>query len=149
VNISAQTSRKKIHKVPIVRLHKLPLWGAQTSHSRDTNRTSSLFGLFLGLLEESVEASLLRCRAASSPTYPLKVHGRGFPPSKPSPVTYALDGEAIGRYQENVLVPRFFLTFSFLDVPYISRSCARHFSPGPGPVRELRCFLTFPCLDVP
>jgi hypothetical protein len=28
-------------------------------------------------------------------------------------------------------VPRFCLTFSFHDVPYISRSCGRHFSPAP------------------
>lgn len=33
-----------------------------------------------------------------------------------------------GEPQKNVLVPRFFLTFSFLDVPYISRGYARHFS---------------------
>jgi hypothetical protein len=33
-----------------------------------------------------------------------------------------------GDHQKNVLVPRFFLTFSFLDVPYISRSYTRRFS---------------------
>ena len=32
------------------------------------------------------------------------------------------------EHQKNVLVPRFFLTFSFLDVPYISRGSGRHFS---------------------
>ena len=33
-----------------------------------------------------------------------------------------------GESQKNVPVPRFFLTFSFLDVPYISRGSGRHFS---------------------
>jgi hypothetical protein len=33
-----------------------------------------------------------------------------------------------GQAQKNVLVPRFFLTFSSLDVPYISRGPGRHFS---------------------
>src|SRR5258708_2816229 len=33
-----------------------------------------------------------------------------------------------GELQRNVLVPRFFLTFSSLDVPYISRGSGRHFS---------------------
>lgn len=83
MRIATQTSHKKRHKVLIAELHNVPIWGAQTSHFRDTNRTSSLFGLSLGLSEESLEASPLRCRAASSP--PFKVHGRGFPPSKPSP----------------------------------------------------------------
>jgi hypothetical protein len=32
-----------------------------------------------------------------------------------------------GEPQKNVLVPRFFLTFSSLDVPYISRGSGRHF----------------------
>lgn len=85
MRIATQTSHKKRHKVLIAELHNVPIWGAQTSHFRDTNRTSSLFGLSLGLSEESLEASPLRCRAASSP--PFKVHGRGFPPSKPSPET--------------------------------------------------------------
>jgi hypothetical protein len=33
-----------------------------------------------------------------------------------------------GECQKNVLVPRFFLLFPFLDVPYISRGCKRNFS---------------------
>jgi hypothetical protein len=33
-----------------------------------------------------------------------------------------------GQPQKNVLVPRFFLLFPFLDVPYISRGSGRHFS---------------------
>ncbi len=33
-----------------------------------------------------------------------------------------------GETEKNVPVPRFFLTFSFLDVPYISRGSGRHFS---------------------
>lgn len=32
-----------------------------------------------------------------------------------------------GERQKNVLVPRFFLTFSFLDVPYLSRGSGQHF----------------------
>src|SRR5208283_4641046 len=33
-----------------------------------------------------------------------------------------------GQPQKNVLVPRFFLLFPSLDVPYISRGSGRHFS---------------------
>ena len=33
-----------------------------------------------------------------------------------------------GEPQKDVLVPRFFLTFSFLDVPYISKGSGRQFS---------------------
>jgi hypothetical protein len=92
VNNAAQTSHQKTHKVPVVRVHKLPICHTQTSHFHDTNRTSSLFGLSFGLWEESGEASPLRCRAASSPAVPFKAYGRGFPPSKPSPSgnTYTL-----------------------------------------------------------
>jgi len=85
MQIVTQISRKKIHKVLILGLLKVLIRKTKTSHSDDRNRTSSLFGLFPSLLEESVEASPLRRRAASSPTYPFKVHGRGEPPSKPSP----------------------------------------------------------------
>jgi hypothetical protein len=84
VNILAQTSRKKMHKVPIVGLHKLPICGTQISHLRDTNRTSSLFGLFPGLWEKSVEASPLRWRAASSPPS-LKSSWKGVPPFQTIP----------------------------------------------------------------
>jgi hypothetical protein len=55
-----------------------------------------------------------------------------------------------GEPQKNVLVPRFFLTFSFLDVPYISRGCARHFSlVRDWPRVTVKFFFTFPCFDVP
>jgi len=90
VNIATQTSRKKIHKVPTVGVHKLPIWAAQTSHFCDTNRTSSLFDLFAGLWEKSVEASPLRWRAASSPSIPSKFMEGGSPlPSHPPQVIYA------------------------------------------------------------
>lgn len=68
MQIVTQISRKKIHKVLILGLLKVLIRKTKTSHSDDRNRTSSLFGLFPGLSEESVEASPLRRRAASSPT---------------------------------------------------------------------------------
>jgi hypothetical protein len=55
-----------------------------------------------------------------------------------------------GKPKENVLVPRFFLTFPLLDVPYISRGCGRHFPlVFDGPRVTVEFFLTFLCLDVP
>jgi len=101
MNITAKTSHQKIHKVPVVRRHKLPICRTQTSHFHDTNRTSSLFGLSFGLWEESGEASPLRCRAASSPAVPFKAYGRGFPPSKPSPSGNAY---TLGRWSERLRV---------------------------------------------
>jgi hypothetical protein len=95
MNITTQTSQAKIRKVPVVRLRKLHVCRAQTSHFHDTNRTSSLFGLSFGLWEESGDASPLRCRAASSPAVPFKAYGRGFPPSKPSPLDNA---STLGRW---------------------------------------------------
>jgi hypothetical protein len=90
VNIATQTSRKKIHKLPSVGLHKLTIWASQTSHFCNTNRTSSLFGLFPGLWEKSVEASPLRWRAASSPPIPSKFMEGGSPlPNHPPQVIYA------------------------------------------------------------
>jgi hypothetical protein len=44
---------------------------------------------------------------------------------------------------------RFFLTFSFLDVPLVDRGCGRDFSGNPGPLEGLRFFLTFFRLEVP
>ena len=61
-----------------------------------------------------------------------------FTPSIPEPTR-----------EENVLLPRFFLPFSLLDVPLISRGLRRDFSGNPGPLEELKFFLTFFRLDVP
>jgi hypothetical protein len=44
---------------------------------------------------------------------------------------------------------RFFLTFSLLDVPLISRGLWPDFSGNPGPLEGLKFFLTFSRLDVP
>jgi hypothetical protein len=60
-----QTSHAKGHKLPTLRQHKMPASIAQSSHLPDANRTSSLFSLVLGLREESLVTSPLRCRAAS------------------------------------------------------------------------------------
>jgi hypothetical protein len=90
VSIATQTSRKKRHKFPIAWLHNVLIWSAQTSHFRDTNRTSSLFVLFPGLWEKSVGASPLRWRAASCPPIPSKFMEGGSPlPNHPPQVIYA------------------------------------------------------------
>ena len=78
MNIATQTSHKKIHKLPIVMLYKLPTWDAQTSHFRDTNRTSSLFSLYFNLYPESLKTSPLRCRAATAPPS-FEGSWKGFP----------------------------------------------------------------------
>ena len=44
---------------------------------------------------------------------------------------------------------RFFLTFSLLDVPLISRGPWPDFSGNLGPLEGLKIFLTFLRLDVP
>jgi hypothetical protein len=46
--------------------------------------------------------------------------------------------------QRNVLVPRFFLTFSRLDVPYISRAVSREFSANPESSDGLKFLSLFP-----
>jgi hypothetical protein len=101
VNNAAQTSHAKIHKVPIMELRKIPAPEAQTSHFHDANRTSSLFGLFSSVWEGSGQASPLRCRAASSLPTPFRTHGRGFPPSKPSPLGNAF---TLGRWSVRLRV---------------------------------------------
>ena len=54
MDIATQTSHHKIHKLPITRLRKLPIWDKQTSHFGYTNRTSSLFSFSLFSLSEEV-----------------------------------------------------------------------------------------------
>ncbi len=44
---------------------------------------------------------------------------------------------------------RFFLTFSLLDVPLISKGLWPDFSGNPGPLEGLKFILTFSRLDVP
>lgn len=85
MNFATQTSPEKMHKSPIVGLHKLHVWNTQTSHCRDTNRTSSLFGLFFGLSGESLEASPLRCRAATHCRLSVESSWKGVPPFQTIP----------------------------------------------------------------
>ena len=48
-----------------------------------------------------------------------------------------------------ILVPRFFLPFSLLDVPYISRRLWARFRSQPGIFRGIKIFSYFSRLDVP
>jgi hypothetical protein len=55
-----------------------------------------------------------------------------------------------GGSKKNVLVPRFFLLFSSLDVPYISRGQWSKFLPAAWDLSdEKKYFLTFARLGVP
>jgi hypothetical protein len=47
------------------------------------------------------------------------------------------------RFQKNVLVPRFFLPFSLLDVPYISRGCGQNTHPGLGRAKKFKILSYF------
>ena len=52
--------------------------------------------------------------------------------------------------KKNVLVPRFFLPFSLLDVPYISRGIAAEIPiPAWAAQKSSKFFFTVPRFDVP
>jgi hypothetical protein len=97
MNIATQTSRNKIHKVPILRLLKVPSWKTESAHLYDRNRTSSLFDLVL-IFGKSL---LRRVRCASRSSSPISSpFMEGGSPLPNHPPTAAIQDENRSRGYE-------------------------------------------------